>query len=189
VVRVLRRADAPDDDSWLRTNIEDCPRGVNAVSWAPHGHLGHQEGTETVLRLATAGCDGAVRVYRRFFQATEWTLEAVLRGEEGHKEWVRDVAWAPVTGGASNLLASCSDDKTTLLWRQVAVGGPWTAEPLPKFEAPVWRVSWSITGNLLAVSRVVVMTPQVSSGDSNVSLWKQALSGAWEVVSHVPTDA
>ena len=50
------------------------------------------------------------------------------------------------------------------------------APPLREpFDAPVWRVSWSITGNLLAVS----------SGDHKVSLWKQALSGQWDQVSDV----
>lgn len=38
-----------------------------------------------------------------------------------------------------------------------------------RFDAPVWRVSWSITGNVLAVS----------TGDHKVTLWKQAVDGNW----------
>lgn len=37
----------------------------------------------------------------------------------------------------------------------------------------VWRVSWSVSGNVLAVS----------SGDGKVSLWKENLKGAFEEVS------
>ena len=40
---------------------------------------------------------------------------------------------------------------------------------LGRFDAPVWRVSWSITGNVLAVS----------TGDHKVTLWKQAVDGNW----------
>ncbi len=38
------------------------------------------------------------------------------------------------------------------------------------FDAPVWRVSWSVTGNMLAVS----------SGDGEVTLWKQNIDGKFE---------
>ena len=47
--------------------------------------------------------------------------------------------------------------------------------PLRKDRFPdvVWRLSWSVTGTILAVS----------SGDNKVSLWKEALDGEWECVS------
>jgi protein transport protein SEC13 len=48
-----------------------------------------------------------------------------------------------------------------------------------EFEAPVWRVSWSVTGHLLAVS----------SGDSDISLWKADLDGKWLQVSTVDDQA
>jgi hypothetical protein len=37
-------------------------------------------------------------------------------------------------------------------------------------QAPVWRVSWSITGGILAVS----------DSQGNVTLWKKALNGEWQ---------
>ena len=42
-----------------------------------------------------------------------------------------------------------------------------------KFPDVVWRVSWSLAGNILAVS----------CGDGKVSLWKENLRGVWECVS------
>ena len=37
----------------------------------------------------------------------------------------------------------------------------------------MWRVSWSVTGNILAVS----------DSNSSVSLWKEALDGQWQQVT------
>jgi hypothetical protein len=39
-----------------------------------------------------------------------------------------------------------------VVWKQTEAGGEWTSDRLSKFPAAVWRVSWSITGNILAVS-------------------------------------
>ena len=44
-----------------------------------------------------------------------------------------------------------------------------------KFPDVVWRVSWSLAGNVLAVS----------CGDGKVTLWKEALKGAWECVNEL----
>ncbi len=69
---------------------------------------------------------------------------------------------------------------------QTAIGADWVPEALPTFPAPVWRVSWSITGSVLAVA----------CGDNSVTLFKEALSdggsggggggGHWQQVSTVP---
>ena len=47
------------------------------------------------------------------------------------------------------------------------------AAPAGKFPDVVWRVSWSLAGNILAVS----------CGDGKVTLWKENLKGVWECVS------
>ena len=36
-------------------------------------------------------------------------------------DWVRDVAWAPNTAMPFNVIASCSEDKTVKIWKQVGV--------------------------------------------------------------------
>ncbi len=46
------------------------------------------------------------------------------------------------------------------------------------FDAPVWRVSWSVTGNVLAVS----------TGDHCVELWKQSVDESWVQISSVEED-
>lgn len=60
----------------------------------------------------------------------------------------------------------------------------WTTDPsqpdkwesiVLNFEAVVWRVSWSLSGNVLAVS----------GGDNKVSLWKENLKGEWDCVKTI----
>jgi protein transport protein SEC13 len=81
-------------------------------------------------------------------------------------------------------------DKTVLIWTKDTPTSPWAktaldpssavttpGSPSPpmsgKFPDVVWRVSWSIAGNILAVS----------CGDGKVTLWKENLRGVWECIS------
>jgi len=166
-----------DDNTWKVSTIDACATGCNAVSWAPFSHLGSvAEGGRAVLRLAVAGCNNKVLLFRLVVSGTGgdvWVPDADLPVD--HKEWVRDVAWVPSGGMPYNMFASCSEDKTVVIWKQTEAGGAWSPTALPDFPAPVWRVSWSITGNILAVS----------SGNDSVTLWKENLARKWERVSHV----
>lgn len=58
-----------------------------------------------------------------------------------------------------------------IIWTQEG-NGPWKQKLLrdEKFPDVVWRVSWSLSGNVLAVS----------GGDNKVTLWKENLKGEWE---------
>ena len=60
-----------------------------------------------------------------------------------------------------------------LIWKEKA--NEWVSSPLPLSESrsPVWRVSWSLTGSILAVSR----------GENEVSLWKESLAEEWNRIS------
>lgn len=60
-------------------------------------------------------------------------------------------------------------DKTVVIWTQDESSLEWSPEELVKMDAPVWSVSWSFIGNVLAVS----------SGDNTVSLWKEDVDGTW----------
>ena len=113
-----------------------------------------------------------VRVWQYSTNESVWTQERLAQ-ELVHKDWVRDVAWAPFSGLPSNVIASCSEDRTVYIWSQAEPDAPWAPSLLHAFDAPVWRVSWSITGNVLAVS----------SGDHKVSLWKQEIDNSWQQVS------
>ena len=60
------------------------------------------------------------------------------------------------------------------IWTQEAVGGPWSKRLLKEggFSDVVWRVSWSNSGAILAVS----------CGDNKVSLWKENLEQVFEEI-------
>ena len=187
------------DDSWTVEYLKDTPLGVNAVSWAPYGApygvvpSSGGEGAEAVQsqppRLATAGSDNGIRIWVKNTSTGIWEQESfdtVTANDSGHKDWVRDVAWAPVVIPGRSIIASCSEDKTVIIWKQGSDNGEtsdedkkWTPLVLHTFDDPVWRVSWSVTGNILAVS----------SGDSTVTLWKEGLDGSWSQVSQVADDA
>jgi protein transport protein SEC13 len=88
-----------------------------------------------------------------------------------HTDWVRDVAWSPTILSRS-YIASASQDKTVRIWTSdPSTPNEWKSTVL-NFDAVLWRVSWSLSGNVLAVS----------AGDNKVTLWKETLKGDWEKV-------
>ena len=176
------------NQTWIVDYLQDCPMGVNAVSWAPAGAYyqpasssasGEGESPAAASEpelphLVTAGCDNTLRFWQRASAAGEWIQQDVPQcaadSKYSHSDWVRDVAWAPSMVPNHNRVASCSEDGQVLIWTQDSPTQPWKAQLVKQFDTPVWRVSWSATGHVLAVS----------SGDSTVTLWKEGLSdGTW----------
>ena len=160
------------DDSWTVEYLRDTPLGVNSASWAPYsvaaavGEDGASSSSSSFPappRMATGGSDNGVRVWRRDATSGTWEQEAFVSSVPGvgHTDWVRDVAWAPGVVPGTSVVASCSEDRTVIVWKQgvvVAVdddgaggdggggddgaGEKWTPTLLNTFEDPVWRVSW-----------------------------------------------
>ncbi|KAK3820309.1 MAG: WD40 repeat-like protein [Benniella sp.] len=172
-----------DDGTWDTVMLDGHGTGCNAVGWAPAtvpGSLiqqGPNSGKSPISkRFSSVGCDNLVKIW--VYRDETWKEEEVL---EGHTDWVRDVAWAPNIGVPKSYLASCSQDKTVLIWTQDTPSAPWQKKPLrnEKFADVVWRVSWSLSGNILAVS----------CGDNKITLWKEMLTGEWECVSEMEEKA
>lgn len=63
-------------------------------------------------------------------------------------------------------------DGKAIAWTEKA-DGSWEAALIHDFGAPVWRVSWSISGNILAIS----------DSKNNVTLWKEAIDGEWQQIA------
>ena len=178
---------------------------MNSISWAPSiipsSLISPQSGSnpnpstqgspQFIKKFATGGCDSLVKIWTFNSNTSQWAVEETL---EGHSDWVRDVAFAPGVGLPRTYLASAGQDRTVVIWTQDGPGQAWNKKllnPAPyltsaagggaqqapegKFPDVVWRVSWSVTGNVLAVS----------AGDGKVSLWKENLKGEWECVSEV----
>lgn len=182
-----------DDATWDSQVFSAHNIGVNAVSWAPATLPGsllqsqqptqqqqqqqqqeqqQQQQKQITRRLATAGCDNTIKIWRE--ESGQFKEEITL---EGHTDWVRDVAWAPSIGLPNTYLASCGQDRQVIIWTQESPSAPWNKRYLRSEAFPdvVWRVSWSTSGNILAVS----------CGDNKVTLWKENLDGEWQMVGDV----
>uniref|UniRef100_A0A0A9W586 Protein SEC13 homolog n=1 Tax=Lygus hesperus TaxID=30085 RepID=A0A0A9W586_LYGHE len=138
--------------------------GCNALSWCPDG--------KGPKRIVTGGCDSLVRVWEE--GPNGWDEKAKL---DHHSDWVRDVAWAPGITSNHTTIASCSQDRRVIIWTCSTGNNPSNFVPhiLHTFDDAIWNLSWSITGNILAVS----------GGDNKVTLWKENSERHWTCISDV----
>ncbi|KAG0649750.1 Nucleoporin 20 [Hyphodiscus hymeniophilus] len=164
------------DNSWDHKLFHAHGIGVNSVSWAPSTTAGSlvssAGGQGGVRKFVTGGSDNLVKLWA-FDQASQ-SYKEERAPLAGHTDWVRDVAWSP-TVLQKSYIASASQDKTVRIWTSdPSAPGVWNSKVL-SFDHVLWRVSWSLSGNVLAVS----------AGDNKVSLWKENLRGEWECVKTI----
>ncbi|KAK9449117.1 WD40-repeat-containing domain protein [Limtongia smithiae] len=162
-----------DDGSTNAVSVPAHSGAVYAVAWAANAAAAGTVGgaTGATQRFVTGGSDGLIKIWHLDHATSLYTEESVLEATSTTGAWIRDIAWAPSVLPKS-YLASASDDGSVLIWTQEQLGQPWKKTPLTadKFPNAVWRVSWSLSGNVLAVS----------SGENKISLWKENLKGGWE---------
>lgn len=167
----------PQDGAWAASKIERAHApGATAVSWAPAAPAGALVGASAgnpaapVRRLVSAGCDNAARVWRQDPATGAWEQEAALLA---HGDWCRDAAWAPGLGMPRSQIATCGQDGKVFCWTESGPG-QWRKALVNDFGAstPVWRVSWSLAGGLLAASDAA----------NRVTLWKESADGLWQRV-------
>ncbi|MCJ1478979.1 GTPase-activating protein S13 [Lambiella insularis] len=168
------------DGSWGHVILSGAHGlGVNSVSWAPSARPGSLVSASpekgALRRFVSGGSDCLIKIW-------DWSPEQktyhTTHTLAGHSDWVRDVSWSP-TILSKAYIASASQDKTVRIWTSSPTSDPshpteWKPVVL-KFDAVTWRVSWSLSGNVLAVS----------GGDNKVSLWKENLKGEWECVKWI----
>lgn len=191
-------------NSWRAVRIPDAHAiGVNSVSWAPAinadfmlSPLALKSVSPLIKRFVSAGSDSLIKIWCEDASSgnAEWIEETRL---EGHSDWVRDVAWAPSLDVGRQMIASCGQDGRVIVWTSVSADEPgavrsgavidpkeyahrlgatsWRPTVLNTYPDVVWHVSWSITGNILAVS----------GGGNKVTLWKETLEGTWLTLSEI----
>ena len=150
--------------------------GCTGVSWAPAATPGSLVGAGGAGAggggggVVSWGGGNVVKILRGAETQNAWGCEATL---SAHADWVRDVAWSENLGLPMNTIASCGQDGKVFIWTQSEPRGPWQSRQLHDFGAPVWRVSWSTMGNILAVS----------DGNNTVTIWKESVDGTWNQIS------
>lgn len=161
------------EDNWDVVKFFAHEGGATCLSWAPvvTQSLLHIEGdfAEPSRKLATGGADRLVKVWTH--SANEYRAEEMAR----HTHVIRDVSWAPSMGFARQLVASCGEDGLVVVWTREGEGAQWHNTDLLKLAGHIWRVSWSVAGNLLAVS----------ASDSVTRIFKENAEGNWEQLSQV----
>jgi len=181
--------DFKDTSTWDHALVPAHPGvGCNAVSWGPSILPGQLEravppspslagaAAGGVRRFASGGSDCLVKIWE-FGGAAGAGQYANVATLSGHTDWVRDVAWSPSVLGKT-YVASASQDRSVRIWTNAGAASDeaaWKCTVL-NFECVLWRVSWSLSGNVLAVS----------GGDNKVSLWKERVrDGGWECVKTI----
>eukprot|EP01080_Neovahlkampfia_damariscottae_P010535 gene10535-3056_t len=147
-----------DGVTWSTSYLKGAHKiGVNCVNFS-----------QNEQKFVSGGGDNAVRIWT--YNNAKWKEEEKL---EGHTDWIRDVAWAPNVGLNYETIASCSQDRTVIIWTKEDESQWIKKQVLPKFPGTVWKLSWSVTGNILAVS----------GSDNAVTLWKEGEDGNFKNIS------
>ncbi|KAL0616338.1 Nucleoporin SEH1 [Plecturocebus cupreus] len=170
---------------WVkRTTPVDSRTSVTDVKFAPK----HMD-----LMLATCSADGIVSIYEApdVMNLSQWSLQHEIscklscRNTQKLKlttvtDPVHDIAFAPNLGRSFHILAIATRDMRIFILKPVrkeltSSGGPTKFElhigaQFDNHNSQVWRVSWNITGTVLA-----------SSGDDDcVRLWKANYMDNWK---------
>ena len=167
----------PNSGNWGTDKIPNAHAlGCLGVSWGPAFQSGAMVSPSTgpiqpVKSLTSCGCDNVAKVWTFSDAHGKW----MQQGQDlaGHTGWVRDVAWAPSIGMPCSTIATASEDGNVMIWSQPPQSAGWEGKILSQFGGPVWRVSWSVSGGVLAVS----------DSKNAVTLWKETVDGTWEKIS------
>ncbi|EER15511.1 protein transport protein sec13, putative, partial [Perkinsus marinus ATCC 50983] len=173
--------------TWSRKAI---PRahlgGVLALSWSPattpstlaSGPAVQQQPSNEEQagprRIVSGGNDNQVRIWRMDEATGEWSMETELSSGR-HTDVVRDVAWRPNAGIPTQHIASCSEDGSVVIWQCDMEGQGWKVAQEFHMKSAAYRLSWSITGTVLAVALA----------DNTVELIKENFDGQFVHLSGV----
>ncbi|KAK2193025.1 hypothetical protein NP493_18g06014 [Ridgeia piscesae] len=189
VVRIYEAPDVMNLSQWTPQHAIQCKTSCSCISWNPSRM--HPSMIAVGSDDPSSSGGGKVQIFEYSDNTRKWTrVETIMTVTDS----VRDVAFAPNLGRSYHMLAIASKDVTVMTLKPLTrkdLGGTGTSVTpgISKYEihqvaqfddhhSQVWRLSWNITGTILA-----------SSGDDGcVRLWKANYLDNWKCISVLQAD-
>jgi nucleoporin SEH1 len=165
-VRIYESTDVMNLSVWpLVEEFEAAKANIFCLCWNP---------SPFDVPQLVIGAENIVKLWEFQAKSNRWVQVSAL---EGHNENVHDVAWAPNVGRSFHLIATACKDQMVRIFQLKFNKSTSTYQvdcvaKLNAHKAEVWRVSWNVTGTILA-----------STGDDGITrLWKADFNGVWHAV-------
>lgn len=142
-VRIYEAVDVTNLQSWpLQQEFEADEKDLSCIAWNP---------SPFDSPMTVVGSHSGAKVWEYDDSLRKWSVNVELEGIHGT---VRDVSWAPNLGRSYHLIAVASDhmvrifklkpneDRTRFVVSTIA--------EFDQHNSEVWRVSWNMTGTVLA---------------------------------------
>ncbi|GFO07054.1 hypothetical protein PoB_003355900 [Plakobranchus ocellatus] len=184
-VRIYEAVDVMNLSTWPVQHEFNCNLCLSCLSWNPSRM--HPPMIAVGSDNSDNSAGGKVIIYECNDAARRWEkVETIFKVTEP----VHDVRFAPNLGRSYHLLAVAAKDLTILSLKNIKKDGNPNSGGVSKFEtrqvgcfddheSVVWRVSWNITGTILA-----------SSGDDGcVRLWKANYLDNWKCFNVLKPDS
>eukprot|EP00835_Amoeboradix_gromovi_P005719 NODE_570_length_6597_cov_0.382271.p2 type:complete len:313 gc:universal NODE_570_length_6597_cov_0.382271:4456-5394(+) len=137
---------------WSTDSFEAHHLGCTSISFVPfikpNALLKPSNDDPSELRIVTGGCDNKIILWTR--QVKEGQAKWIPKPIGSCGDWVRDVSCAPSIGLPGHYLAVCSQDKNVYIYSTQDYQ-EFKIQKLPLNDV-VWRVNWSLVGQILAAS-------------------------------------
>ncbi|XP_013785645.1 nucleoporin SEH1-like isoform X1 [Limulus polyphemus] len=186
IIRIYEAPDVMNLSQWSLQNEISSKLSCSCLTWSPSRV--HPPMIAVGSDDANPSAGGKILIYEYNDNTRRWVkVESIMTVTDR----VHDIAFAPNLGRSYHLLAAAAKDVRIISLKPLNIDQTSTAvqTSVPKFEirqvgqfddhnSQVWRVSWNITGTILA-----------SSGDDGcIRLWKGNYLDNWKLVSTLQGD-
>uniref|UniRef100_A0A8C9GMB9 Protein SEC13 homolog n=1 Tax=Piliocolobus tephrosceles TaxID=591936 RepID=A0A8C9GMB9_9PRIM len=148
------------DGYWIKHSVKGHLNGATCLSWEkPFNYIlnnnkhikDNSSDTTSTFKLVSGGYDSQVIVWAYDNNIKEFH-KLFQMNDKPHTAAIKDVSWRPNINNSTNLIASCSDDKQVIIWKEEISNNKWVNEQVIKLEDKINKLSWSPNGTILAVA-------------------------------------